>query len=327
MVFAQNDLQTVAMVELTKKEPITVRQLKAELTPREQAAGRTSTVEERRTILNSMIDQRLILQAAERDRITISAAEIDNALRTNLAQQIGRQPTEAEFTQAVQQAGTSVQAIREEARKQLLAEKYLMAKKQTQIQNIKEPTEANITNWYNLYKARDLVRPDTIGVTLISVPVSPDKAKARETADRLTREIDNSPTKFDQVALRGQNPDAVGYVARTTFLARTPEFLQQSGEHFITVAFGLKQGEVSPLLETSDAYHFLKVNTIYPNKILELDDPVSPATPNVTVRQYIRQGLMTEQMQLNLNTALQELITDLRKERNAVTIYDQYINW
>jgi hypothetical protein len=47
----------------------------------------------------------------------------------------------------------------------------------------------------------------------------------------------------------------------------------------------------------------------------------------VTVRQYIGQGIMTERAQAAIDQALGELIADLRKSRNVVTIYEQYLNW
>ncbi|MDR0642070.1 MAG: SurA N-terminal domain-containing protein, partial [Treponema sp.] len=118
-LFAQNEAQTVAMIELVKKEPITVRQLKAELAPLEQARGRPYSVAERRAALDELANQRLILQAAERDRIAVSESEIDAALRESLSQQSGRALTDAEYAQAMQQLGTNTAAVRQNVSKQL----------------------------------------------------------------------------------------------------------------------------------------------------------------------------------------------------------------
>jgi parvulin-like peptidyl-prolyl isomerase len=334
--FAQNEAQTVAMIELIKKEPITVRQLRSELAPLEQARGRPYSLAERRAALEELANQRLILQAAERDRIAVSESEIDTALRESLSQQNARALTDAEYAQAMQQLGPNTTAVRQNIGKQLLMQKYLMSKKQTQINAVKPPTDEDVLNWFNLNKAK-MVRPDTVRLNLISVPYGPDsasKVRAKEIADRLVRDIGGSVSKFDEAVLKGQTartgsgsaPEA-GYVStRGFFVSRTAEAQQAVGERFLTVAFSLKQGEVSPLIENDLAYQFIKVTEFLPQKILELDDPMDPANP-VTVRQYIRQGITAERFQAAVDQALKELIDDLRKSRNAVTIYEQYLNW
>ncbi|MDR2746413.1 MAG: peptidylprolyl isomerase [Treponema sp.] len=336
IVFAQNEAQTVAIIELIKKEPITVRQLKTELAPLEQARGRSYSVAERRAALDELANQRLLLQAAERDRIAVSETEIDAALRESLSQQSGRALTDAEYVQAMQQLGANTAAVRQNISKQLLMQKYLMSKKQAQINAVKPPTDGDVLNWFNLNKAK-MVRPDTVRLNLISVPYGPDaasKAKAKEIADRLVREIGGNVSKFDEAVLRGQAartgngsvPEA-GYVStRGFFVSRTAETQQAVGEKFLIIAFSIKQGEVSPLIENDLAYQFIKVTEFLPQKSLELDDPIDPANP-VTVSQYIRQGIMTERFQQAVDQALKELIDDLRKSRNAVTIYEQYLNW
>jgi parvulin-like peptidyl-prolyl isomerase len=327
-LFAQIDTQTVAMVNLIRQEPITVRALKTELAPLEQARGQPYSVAERRAALNELVNQRLILQAAERDRISVSEIEIDNALKDYLAQQYGRPLTDAEYSQALRQSGANAANARQQINRQLLMQKYLMSKKQDQINAVADPTEDDILRWYNLHKV-SLVRPDMVRLNLISVPYGADaaaKARARETAARLAQEIGSSPTKFDEVALRGQTSDA-GYVStRGFYVGRTPEAQQATGELFLNIAFSLKQGEVSPMIENEIAYQFIKVTEVYPQKNLELNDIMDPANP-LTVRQYIHQGLMTERAQQALNQALNEVVEDLRKGRNTVTIYDQYLNW
>ncbi|MDR1443647.1 MAG: peptidylprolyl isomerase [Treponema sp.] len=338
-LYAQIDAQTVAMVNLIKQDPITVRQLKAELAPLEQARGRTFSVAERREALEALINQRLMLQAAERDRITVSENEIDAALKDYLAQQAGRALTDVEYAQALRDAGSNAPLVRQQASRELLIQKYLMSKKQAQINAaVKEPTDEDVTRWYNLNKS-ELRRPDMVRLNLISVPFGADsssKARAKETADRLVRDIGANSAKFDEAVLRGIASGAgvaaaggSGYVSsRGVYIRRNAEYLQRLGENFLNIAFNLKQGEVSSLIENGDAYLIIKVIEILSQKFLELDDIIAPENPTpVSVRQYIRQGLMSEQAQGLLNQAMSELVEELRRGRNTVTIYEQYLNW
>jgi parvulin-like peptidyl-prolyl isomerase len=336
MVFAQNDAQTVAMIELVRKEPITVRQLKEAIAPLEQAAGQTMTVAQRRQALDQLISQTLILQAAERDKMTVVNSELDNAVNSvklQMAQQTGKMPTDAEFGAALQQQGTTLVALRGQLQKQILMEKYVQAKKQSQIQVNTNPTEAEIVKRYNYTKVR-LVRPDTVSVTLIEVSQGTNKVGAKTIADRLVREVGNDPAKFDQVALRGQAGNLDYKTQAGIYVGMTLETLQQTGDQFMDIAFGLKQGEVSALIEGqgilnrgSMAYQLIKVTARYPfTAPLQLDDILDFSSPG-TVRESIRQTIQAERMQTNYSNAAQELAADLRKERGAVTIYDQYLNW
>jgi parvulin-like peptidyl-prolyl isomerase len=98
------------------------------------------------------------------------------------------------------------------------------------------------------------------------------------------------------------------------------------GENFFNIAFSLKQGEVSPLIEGISAYQIIKVTDIYGQKFLGLEDIVDPENP-IRVKEYIQQILMAEQQQQLLNQAFTGLVEELRKGRNAVTINEQYLNW
>jgi parvulin-like peptidyl-prolyl isomerase len=287
------------------------------------------TVAERRQVLDQLIGQRLFVQAAERDRMTINPKVVDDALMENLAAQVGRQPTQAEFNSVL---GNNAAAIREDARKTLLARSYVQSKKLALFQAADqyEPSEADIAYFFVMNR-RELIRLDTVGVSLISIPIENDRPKAKAKADSLAREISANPARFDDIALPGKAQNArvtAGFEAGDTFLERNPELDQQMGKQFITTVFNLKQGEVSPLLETQSAFYFVRVNSIYGFKALELNDVVNPALQSSpTVRQAVRDDLKSKENQRVFEQAFLELATEMRKERGVVTVYEQYLNW
>jgi parvulin-like peptidyl-prolyl isomerase len=323
MVFAQTDAQTVAMVNLNNKpEPVTVRQLKDEIAPQEQTLRRTLTVTEREQALEELIGQRLIIQAAERDKLPISPVDVDNLIKNNIAAQLGRQPTAADLNEK----------NRDDARKLLLIQAYCQTKKTALFEAAKRyvPSEADITYSFVMNR-RELIRLDTVGVSLISIPIENDRPKAKAKADSLAREISANPARFDDIALPGKAQNAratVGFEAGETFLERNPELDQQMGKQFISTVFNLKQGEVSPLLETQSGFYFVRVNSIYGFKALELNDVVNPALQSIpTVRQFVSEDLKSKEEQRVFQQAFLELAAELRKERGAVTVYKQYLNW
>jgi len=329
--FAQADLQPVAIVNLIRSEPITQKQFRTEVEKVEKTTRRSLNDKERREVLDSMINERLAIQAAERDKITVSENEVTqqiNQLKSQMVQAIGRQPTDAEFATAIKnETGLDMPAFREQARRQLITQKYLMSKKQSSFENIKPPTDAEITNAYNLTKAQ-FVRPDTVRFSMIQVEYGPDaasKTKAKELADRLVREIGSSPSKFDEVVLRGQTPNSGYQAGDGGYLPRNMEAAQIVGQEFITTAFNLRQGEVSKLMEGVRGYQIIKVTETYAQKNLELDD-IFQLGSRMTVRNFIGNSMLQERQMEALKKATEELVAELRAGR-TFQIFERNLSW
>jgi len=348
--FAQLDLQSVAIVRLTRTEPITVRQLRAELetlawqelaprlrrAPTAEEVSRTalsSTVEQRRQVLDVMINERLALQAAERDRITVTDIELNQhiqQLRQQMAQGLGRMPTDAEFATAIRnETGQDFPAFRETLRRQAIVQRYMMSQKEHLFRNIPEPTEAEIVNLYNLSRA-EFVRPDTVRFTMIQVPFGSDAAsrtRASEVANGLTRQIGNNPARFDEAVMRAQLPNS-GYMAGDGgFLPRNMQARQMTGAEFMDVAFSLQRGEVSRLIQGPRAYHIIKITETYPQTALELDDILDLGS-RMTVRQFIWRNLFQQRQQEAMARAQQELIVGLRSGTPPpFQIMENNLNW
>jgi parvulin-like peptidyl-prolyl isomerase len=281
--FAQTDLQPAAIVRLTKTEPIMVKQVRTEaekmvwgqlmqsLNGRRQPTAQEinnvvqgMNMEQKRQVLDIMINDRLAMQAAERDKITVTENEINvqlDQLRAGMTQSIGRRPTDAEFTTAVRnETGQDVPAFREQLRKQLIIQKYLMAKKQDQFKSLADPTDEEIRNTYLLAKAQ-LVRPDTVRFSMIQIPFTDaaSKTAAKVTADRLVREIGSDPAKFDEASARGAAANSGYQAGDGGYLPLNSQAQQMVGAEFLTVAFALNQGEVSKLIENARGYQIIKI--------------------------------------------------------------------
>jgi parvulin-like peptidyl-prolyl isomerase len=327
MIFAQNEMQTVATVRLTKTEPITVKQLQNEVALMETQAKRPLSADEKNQVLEELINQRLVLQAAERDKVTVSDGELSqqiDRLRASLAQNLGRQPTETEFAQAVRsQFNLDMPTFREQVRRQAIMERYLLFKNPNLQSSSIVPTAQEIQDFYDLNKA-SLVRPDTVRLSRIQVPFGDDKVKAKSLADSLAREIGASPAKFDEVALR-QSRDT-GFVAGDAgYLPKIPQGEQAVGAEVLRTAFSLKQGQVSGLVEGLRAYQILKVTESYEQKQLTLDD-VYDLESKMTVRQYINSGLSQNKQIAAIAEAQQQLYDELRKG-DPFTIDRRYLPW
>ncbi len=83
---------------------MTVRQLKKQIAPIEAQAKTTLTMDERRQVLDDLIARVLIQQAAERDKVFVSDAELNGKLAEyrkaqSQALNLGRDMTDAELQQ------------------------------------------------------------------------------------------------------------------------------------------------------------------------------------------------------------------------------------
>ena len=102
-VYAQTNLQPIAEVTLTGRAPITLGQLKSRVSALEKDLGRKMTVEERKQTLDVLINERLIVQAAEKEGIKITDSEVNNFFLEYVSNQLGKQVTEAEFAQIIKE--------------------------------------------------------------------------------------------------------------------------------------------------------------------------------------------------------------------------------
>jgi hypothetical protein len=131
--FAQyNGKAVVATIQYNTTEPVTAEQLRIQVEILEKQAGKVATAQERQQVLDGMIDQKLVVQAAAKEKITISETEINQqmqVIRQQMAQSTGRQPTDAEFAAAIkQQTGMDMNMYREQMRQQMLINKYMTQK-------------------------------------------------------------------------------------------------------------------------------------------------------------------------------------------------------
>ncbi len=329
--YAQSDLQPAALVKLTKTEPISVKQLKAEVQKIEAGSSRSLTVEERRQVLDVMINERLALQAAERDSVAVPDAEVNKQLEQSkaaMAKALGHQPTNAEFDAAVKkETGLDLASFREQLRRQLTVQKYLLSKKRSLFEALKQPTENEIKDAYELSKAK-LVRPDTVRFSMIFVPYGANaetRAKAKEKADALAKEIGANAGKFDEALLRAQASNSGYQGGDGGYLPKTAEAQKVVGGDFMTVAFALKQGEVSRMMENQKGYQMIKVTEAYSQKTLQLDD-VYQLGSRPTVREYIGNLIMQQRQQKIVETATKELVEELRTG-NSFQVFDKNLAW
>jgi len=317
-------------------------QYKSELEQMERVAGRPLTQPEREQVLDVMINERLAVQAAELERVSVTETEINRQMQQmqqqllgTLAQRLGRPPTEAEISRARNESGIDTQAYKDQLRTKMTVEKYLMTKKASLFNSVKVPSEEEIRSQFTMARAQ-FVRPETIRFSGILVPYGPNAAsrtRARELADSLVREIGTSITRFDAVVDRSQSPNSGFEAGDGGQVPMAPEARARFGDDFMNTAFSLDQGVVSKLIEGPDGYMLIKITEKLPIKPLELNDAVPdyflpPGLPRGTnVGTYIGNVMLNERQQSVLAQATEELVTELRANGRTFEVFKQNMTW
>jgi parvulin-like peptidyl-prolyl isomerase len=141
----------------------------------------------------------------------------------------------------------------------------------------------------------------------------------------MAREIGSDAAKFDEAVVKGQAPNASYQSGDGGYLPRNTQAQQVVGAEFLDIAFALKQGEVSKVIENTKGYQIIKITETYSQKNLELDDIFQLGT-RMTVRDYLGNSLLQERQQALIEKATQELVTELRAG-NPYQIMESNLNW
>ena len=149
-VFAQSDLQVLAVVKLNKNESITLKQLKTRCESYEkQMGGRSLTIDEKKQVLDTLIEEKLIVQAAAKDGISIPDSYVDQYFAQYMSQTLGVAVTEKDLDELlrkqqgksldevlVAQTGMNKAEYKSQLKNTLLMQQYIIQKNQAEIQKV-----------------------------------------------------------------------------------------------------------------------------------------------------------------------------------------------
>ncbi|HWF45264.1 MAG TPA: peptidylprolyl isomerase [Candidatus Kapabacteria bacterium] len=210
----------------------------------------------RKQILESEIDQNILLAKADEDSITVSEAEVDEQLDNIIKGYVQRLGSEAavekEFGRSIPELKASPD-LRERTRQNLIVEKE-RAKILPQKESV---SRQDVERFYTLYKDSLPVVPQEVELATIVKLIKPlpnqkerSLAFAKSLVDSLHHGVDFATLarRYSQHASAADGGDLGGFFPRGTFL---PEFE--------AAAFKLKPGEVSGVVETEQGFHIIKL--------------------------------------------------------------------
>ncbi len=213
----------------------------------------------KRQQLDAMVNELVMIQAAERDSITVSEADIQGQVEATVQEQIRRFGSQATFEEALSREGLTLEEYRnivaQSTRRSGIQQQFMAT-----IQRDRTPppvSDAEVRDFFEERRAELGRRPATIDFRQVVVtPQASDSAMgaARAKAEDILRQLDDG-ADFATLARRYSDDTAtrqrggeLGWFRRGRFVPR-----------FERVAFALRPGQHSGIVETSFGLHIIKI--------------------------------------------------------------------
>jgi len=325
----------VATVRLIRMENITVSQLKPQVEAWEKTYNKPATKEDRLKLLDGLVNRSLLEQAAERDKITVSDAElkakIDEYKRITAQQRgLARDLTDAELQSLIKASGLTWDAFTRQLKYGVLVSSYVRTKRKADLDAVKPPTDQECREHYDANKkdffVDDYLRARQIYLDTRGLTSKDEREKAAKRADDILRELRGGASFADLAAKYSEDTSTKYKGGEMGWLPRDNAALPQSlGRGFWDAIFRLRVGETSGVLSSNIGLHIVECEEQIPAKLVGFDEKVPPRY-DYTVKEFIRANLLAARQQEALYKALDAIIADLRKTAE-IKVFEDNLSW
>ena len=243
-----------------------------------------------RGLLDRMIAAKLLFQESKARKIAVTDAEVD----AQLAQIRGRFPSEEAFTTAMASEKVTVEQLKSDARQNLMINKLLEAELGPKVTVKPEDVAKAYKENLPQFQVPEQVRASHILIRVESGAAADVKQAALTKANSVLKSA-RSGKDFAELAKEfSQDPGSAaqgGDLGLFAAARMVPEFS--------AVAFKLKPGAISDVVETQFGYHIIKVTEKQPARTVKLEE----AKPEIE-RQLL---------EFNRNREMQTFLEALRK--------------
>ncbi len=325
---AQSNLQVLAVVKLNKNESVTLKELRDRVDIYQKQNDKVLDIEQRKSVLEALVDEKLILQASQKANVTVTDSQVDQSFLQYISQQLGQAVTEQQFADFIRksenlsldeffnkQFGLTLAGYKSHLKTQLIIQRYVLSQKQDELKGI-QPSDQEIRSFYEMNKA-SFAQTDMLQMFLVMVPKNsvPDaaKTKAQEILDSYT----NKKQSLDEITVKSRVENS-GFQAGSMTISKTQRHAQQLGLTYndLLTLFSRDKNYISELTETDVDYQFYVVQEKFPAKMLELSDVVQPGT-TVTVYDYIKQNLTQQKQSQFMVKAVKDISDSLNTDANV----------
>lgn len=277
-------------------------------------------------VLDIMINDQLVLIAAKHEGLEVTDSLKDNLYTSQFSsavqqykQQSGVTLTQEAFDKQVVSAYGSVDNFKTTLAQQYLLGQYLKKKQPDLMDSNVTVSDDDIKSFYRS-NATQFVNPECAKVAQIFIPFDKDDstqdAKNKALMEKLHGEIENGDITFEKAVAQYSkdegsvnNGGEIGWVT----MDDTQNIKKLLGDTFFNACMETDVGKISDVITSTSGYHIIKVLSHVQAKFLKIDDPINPDS-KTTVRDYISNYLKQQQAQKNYQLAINNVVTDLRKQ-------------
>lgn len=237
-------------------------------------------------ILNQMIEEKILLQEAEKKKIKITDVDIDEGLK-ELKKSF---TSEDDFKAELKRQNMTEKELRKKVKDSLSVRKLIEQEIEAKVE---PPTEQEIQNYYNEHK-KDFERPDQIRVRHILIKLDKNadlktKSKVLNTMRDIEKQL-KAGADFAELAKKySEDPGSKDKGGDIGFFAKG-----MMVKEFEDAAFKLKKGQISDIVPTDFGYHIIKLEEEKPGKQLELTDELELGGPPLKVKDFMKETISQE---------------------------------
>jgi len=239
----------------------------------------------RSTVIDKLIDKKLMAQAAKKLNIQVSDQEVDAALQRVLA---NNKTTMEQFHKEMTTMGMNEKQYKEELREQILNSKLINHEVRTKVvvpeQKILDYYAANYTEQIGGGGGHYLQQIGCLWGTTLPNGVTPTQEEARNKAKK-TRDLAEDGKDFKKLAHQYSDlPSAVDGGDLGSFQK------DEMAPFMRDAVIGLKPGEISAIVEIDNGYHFFKL-------VSSQEGQIEAKVPYESVKDEIREKLSQQAME------------------------------
>jgi hypothetical protein len=319
----------LVQVDLNSNEPYYVETFKEDIDRLQTGVNAfspqriTLASKDKLNILLDTIDMMLFRQYCDQQGIKVSDSEVSSQLAQYKAS-LGPGATDAMVDASLRRNGVFTD-IKTYVKQDLLFSAYLRAKKPDDVKAISQPSASDVLKAYDDMKF-NLRRPMSYRFTMLVARTQGKSDAEKKSIGDAMRAIANKlkvdPSTFDDYIVRGAvDPAGAGYQTMMNLVIGKTADSKKQYPGLYDAIFGLKEGEVSDLIEDDLGYSIVRTGILLPEKDLGLDDPIeglttkaATANPTATVLALVINELQTSKYAELQKTTRDAVNAKLRKD-------------
>ena len=259
-----------------------VSQIRLRIAQRGQNLPDAQLEEFRKKVLDSLIDKELLYQESQKEGIVVE----EKSLEDYLTSQKQKFPNESEYKKALGALNLSESSLRSKIKKEYAVQRLIEKQIVEGVKISGNESKSFYKGNPELFKQPEQVRASHILAKLDANANDQQRADARKKIEDIQKQLKQGQ-EFSELASKLSEGPGREKGGDLGFFRRG----QRVGP-FEDVAFGLKPGEVSDIVETQFGYHLIKVTDRKPEQMVrfeEVEDKISQYLKQEKVRQEVYQ--------------------------------------